>query len=87
MPDKTIKPGQRIRVRHTIRRREGHWRGEVEGVVESVELKKTGSWYAHSEDNKYWLRRITLRKDDGELTMISLDQLSDVEVLSEPAGA
>jgi hypothetical protein len=53
----------------------------VEGVVVAFEQAKTGSWYAHSKDKKLWLDRLQLRKSDGEIVFVNLDQFSGVEVL------
>ena len=78
-----LKPGQRIRVVQTIARREGDWRGDTQGVIVEVEQEPTGSWYAHGRDDKHWLRRVRLRKDDGELTTLTLDQHSEVELLAD----
>lgn len=65
-----------------IDRRASDWRCTVEGVIQEVEVGKTGSWYAHAKDNKLWLRRIQLRKDDGELSTLNVDQWTEVERLS-----
>lgn len=81
MAPQDLKPGQRIRVIQTVERREGPWQTEVTGTVVSVEARPTGSWYAHSKDDRYWLQRVRLRKDDGELTTLSLDQRSEIELL------
>ena len=78
-----LKPGQRIRVVQTIARREGDWRGDTQGVIVAIEQEPTGAWYAHGRDHKYWLRRVRLRKDDGELTTLTLDQHSEVELLAD----
>jgi hypothetical protein len=43
--------------------------------------EKTGSWYAHSKDHKLWIDRLQVRKDDGELVYVNLDQYSSVEVI------
>lgn len=81
------KAGQRVRIKHTIDRREQDWHTAIEGVIEGTELQKTGSWYAHSKDNKFWLRRIRIRKDDGELTLISVDPGTQIELLDAGAQA
>jgi hypothetical protein len=81
-PDQ-IKPGQRLRIEHTIERREQDWKLAVEGVVVRIDFQKTGSWYAHSKDNRFWLFRVKLRKDDGELTLLNVDELSRIELLQE----
>ncbi|MGE0479283.1 MAG: hypothetical protein AB7Q17_02305 [Phycisphaerae bacterium] len=76
-----LKPGQRIRIRQSIDRREGEWRLDVTGTIVQAELEPTGSWYAHSKDDKLWLTRIRLRKDNGELTTLTVDQHTEVELL------
>jgi len=53
----------------------------VEGVIVGYSQAKTGSWYAHSKDHKLWLDRLEVRRDDGELVVINLDQYSNVELV------
>ncbi|MCK6456218.1 MAG: hypothetical protein L6Q92_06780 [Phycisphaerae bacterium] len=78
-----VEPGQRVRIRQTIHVRNGDWSHEVEGVVVSVERRPTGSWFAHGKRDKLWLRRVQLRKDDGELVLVNLTPDTDVT----PAGS
>lgn len=73
------KPGQRVRIRQMIDRRDRDWQAEIVGTIEKVEMQKTGSWYAHSKDDKLWLQRILLRKDDGELSMLNIDEHTRIE--------
>ncbi|HTL30586.1 MAG TPA: hypothetical protein VL282_15250, partial [Tepidisphaeraceae bacterium] len=63
------------------------WTTTVTGTITEYAQKETGSWYAHSRDDKLWLDRLTIRKDDGEMTTLILDKYSVVEVLSPPAAA
>tara|TARA_R110000868_G_scaffold119469_2_gene317003 strand:+ start:346322 stop:346576 length:255 start_codon:yes stop_codon:yes gene_type:complete len=73
--------GSRVRVtQQVIMSNEGKLTS-VEGVVLRVGQQKTGSWFAHGRDKKLWLDRIELRKDDGELVVVNLDQYSRVEVI------
>lgn len=78
-------PGQRVRITQQVPRLERRGGGtmvtSVEGTIQKFEQRKTGSWYAHSKDHKLWLESVTLKKDDGELVMVNLDQYSNVEVL------
>jgi hypothetical protein len=76
-----LKPGQRIRIRQLIDRREGAWRADVEGEVLEILEEPTGSWFAHAKDDRLWLRRIRLRKPNGEITTITLDQYSQLAPL------
>lgn len=82
-----LAPGARVRIVQRISRREGMWTTEVEGVVVDVLSAPTGSWYAHGKDDRYWLKRIRLKKDDGEITLISLDEGSRIIILDEAAKA
>lgn len=75
-------PGQRVRVLQTIDRREADWQNAVEGVVEQVDRQKTGSWYAHSKDGKFWLQRVLIRKDDGERSLLNIDEYTQIELVS-----
>jgi hypothetical protein len=77
----SLQPGQRIRITQQVPRLSGAMTTTVEGAVVSVGQGKTGSWFAHSKDHKLWLDRVELRKDDGELVVVNLDQYSRVEVL------
>lgn len=77
----TLKAGQTIRVLQQVDRREGNWTNEVLGSVVEVRPEKTGSWYAHGKDDRLWLYRIRLRKADGELTTLSVDQFTRVELV------
>ncbi|HTW95176.1 MAG TPA: hypothetical protein VMD30_10305 [Tepidisphaeraceae bacterium] len=79
-------PGARVRVIQQIAGRDYSWSSDVRGTVIDYEQEQTGSWYAHSRDDKLWLDRLTLRKDDGEITKLNLDEYSVVEVES-PAAA
>lgn len=83
MAQQEIKAGQRIRVLQAIDRREGNWTHELVGTVLSVGAEKTGSWHAHGKDGKLWLNRIRLRKADGEITTVVIDQHTRVEVLPD----
>lgn len=78
-------PGTRVRVTQQIPHlgsgRDTIAAKPIEGTVVSCEQGKTGSWYAHSKDKKLWLDRLTLRKDDGEVVYVNLDQYSNVEVV------
>ena len=83
-----IRPGAKVKVTQQIAARDYTWTSDVVGTVMGFEQKQTGSWYAHSKNDKLWLDRLLLKKQDGELTTLNLDDYSHVEVLSPaPAGA
>ena len=75
------KPGMRVRVTQQIKFGKGVQTATIEGEIVRFGQQKTGSWYAHSKDKKLWIDRVELRKDDGELVVVNLDQHSRVEVI------
>ena len=76
-----LKPGLRVRVTQMVDRRAGDWQATVVGVIQAVEEQKTGSWYAHAKDDKLWLHRLRLLKDDGEITVLNVDERTKLELL------
>jgi hypothetical protein len=79
----SLRPGVRVKITQQIAARNYAWSSEVRGTVVTYQQKPTGSWYAHSKDDKLWLDRLQLRKDDGELSTLNLDDFTKVEI--EPA--
>ena len=81
------KPGQRVKVTQQVPRLERPGGGPmvttVEGTVVSFDQQKTGSWYAHSRDHKLWMDRLQLKKDDGEVVVLNLDQFSVVDLVGD----
>jgi hypothetical protein len=82
-----LKPGARVKITQQIAARDYTLTSEVRGTVTAFEQKPTGSWYAHSKDDKLWLDRLTLRKDDGEVTTLNLDAASRIEVENPATSA
>jgi hypothetical protein len=78
-------PGRRVRVVQQIAMRDNAWTNVIEGVVTRCRQSQTGSWYAHSRHDHLWLDRLELRLDDGEITILNLDQYSVVEDVTDDA--
>jgi hypothetical protein len=79
---KKLVPGAQVKVKQQIAGRNYTWTSDVNGIVVSFEQKQTGSWYAHAKNDKLWLDRLTIRKPDGELTTLNLDEFTHLEVES-----
>jgi hypothetical protein len=75
-----LRPGARVRVTQQIAARHYALTSEVRGTVVEYKQKSTGSWYAHSKNDKLWLDRLLIRKDDGELTTLNLDEFTRITV-------
>jgi hypothetical protein len=81
---KQIISGAKVKVTQQIVARGYTLPAIVRGTVLNYSQKETGSWFAHSRDDKLWLDRLTLRKEDGEITTLNLDEFSRVEIESPP---
>ena len=77
-----ISVGTRVRVTQQLPRgAETAWSSAIEGAVLRARQAETGSWFAHSRNDRLWLDRLEIQKDDGEITTSNLDQFSVVEIL------
>ena len=82
-PDAALIPGAKITVTQQIPVGSKVWCTQVSGAVVSFEQRCTGSWFAHSKNDRLWLDRLTLRKSDGELAVLNLDEFSRIEMDGE----
>jgi len=73
--------GSKVRVTSSLARGTEHSVFVIEGEILRMGQQKTGSWFAHARDKKLWLDRLELRKDDGEIVVINLDQRTSVEMI------
>lgn len=79
-------PGTPVRVIQTVHTRAGTYLAEVVGLVEDWQARPTGSWYAHGKNDRYWLGRLKLRKADGEITFLVIDDTTRIARLSAASG-
>jgi len=80
-----IAPGDHIRVTERIVGHDRTWLTQVEGEVLSCKPETTGSWFALGKNDKLWLLRIRLRRPDGEISALNIDQNTQVELLEKKA--
>jgi hypothetical protein len=81
---KQLVPGAVVTVVQQIAARDYSWAGETTGTVVEYSQQETGSWFAHSKNDRLWLDRLTLRLADGEITTLNLDDYSVVRIDSQP---
>ena len=96
MSSSLFPPGTPVCVKQVVNRRDNSYEVEVVGVVESWEDAPTGSWHAFgrsqppgsapsvakAEDGKLWLRRLKLRKADGEVVFLVIDDSTEIAKLT-----
>ena len=86
MPHTTLPPpGTRVRVTQQIAQIGNVWTNTIESTITRFGQAKTGSWFAHAKDDKFWLDRLELRLDDGEITILNLDQFTVIEPIAPAA--
>ena len=85
-PD-TLTPGTRVRITKQVARQGQALLNAVEGVVVRSDQRKTGSWYAHAKDDKLWLDRLEIQKDDGEIYVCNVDAHTRIEIVGSETDA
>ena len=76
-----IQPGQRIRIIQTIRVGQKQWQTAVEGSFRGVNYLATGLSTQRVPEDDIIVPTVHFIKDNGELSSISLDEHSRIEVL------
>jgi hypothetical protein len=80
---KSLRPGQRIRITQTVaintRRK---WNTTVEGVFRHVNFLATGLATDRVPEDDIVVVTVHFTKDNGELSSITLDENSNIEVVS-----
>jgi len=86
-PIDEFSPGRRVVVTQQIPQRDEVWTNKVTGTIVRFEQRKTGSWFAHAKDDKLWLDRLEIRKDDGEIYVCNVEAHTRIEVVEPTAEA
>jgi len=83
----TLVPGSRVRITQQVARQGKALTTSVEGTLVKAEQRKTGSWFAHSKDDRLWLDRLEITKDDGEVYICNVDAYTVIELIDASSGA
>jgi hypothetical protein len=76
-----LKPGTRIRVTQTVRVGSRSWPTTVEGVFRDINYLATGLSTQRVPEDDIIVPTVHFTKDNGELSSITLDEHSRVEVV------
>jgi len=77
-----LQPGDRIRVRHEVKVGFRTWEAEATGKVVSKDRRRHGLHRRRNFDDKVFSDIVVLQREDGELTTITIDEFSQIEILS-----
>lgn len=84
-PEPRYAPGTRLRVTQRVRVGHRQWDTEVEGVVEKEGLRPVGGMEMGGKASYCLQPTLRLRRDDGEVTVVALDDDTRVVDLSAAA--
>jgi hypothetical protein len=80
-----LKPGVRIRVKQKVTVGARSWALEVSGVVRELKTIETGIHTDRVRRDDFCIASVLLEKPDGELTRVTFDENTQVEILSRGA--
>ena len=80
-----LQPGDRVEVIHQIEIGYREYDTRTVGTVVKKERHECGidSGFARHCDDKYWFGHLVLRKDDGELTTLTMDGYTQLRQLKQ----
>ena len=81
-PTPKFTPGTRARVTQHVRVGHKRWTTQVEGVVESEGLRPIGGMEMGGKASYCLQPTLTLRKDDGEITVVAVDEETEIITLA-----
>lgn len=76
-----LQPGDRVQVNHEVKVGFRSWNSSTIGTVVSKERRRHSLHFRRNHDDKVYSDVLILRRDDGELTTITLDEFSEVRKL------
>jgi hypothetical protein len=79
---RTLQPGDRVELKHEVKVGFRSWAMVTVGTVVGKERRRHGLHYRRSFDDKVFSDAIVLRRDDGELTTVTMDEFSELKVLA-----
>lgn len=78
----SLQPGDRVEIEHEIKVGLKRWTTTTRGTVERTERRRHGLHFQRNRDDKVFSDLIVLKRDDGELTTVTLDEFSVLRKLS-----
>lgn len=77
-----LRPGDRVELVHEVKVGLKRWTTTTVGTVVRTERRRHSLHFRRSSDDKVFSDLIVLRRDDGELTTVTLDEYSQLRRLA-----
>ena len=83
----TLQAGDQVEITHSVKVGFRQWATTWSGTVVRTARERHSLHYRRNADDHVYRDTLVLRRDDGELTTITLDEFSELKVLGRsPAG-
>jgi hypothetical protein len=76
-----VQPGDKIELKHEVKVGFRNWTTTTVGEVVSKERRRHSLHFQRNFDDKVFSDLLVLRREDGELTTVTLDEFSEIHVL------
>jgi hypothetical protein len=76
-----LQPGDKIELKHEVKVGFRSWTTVTTGEVVSKERRRHSLHFNRNFDDKVFSDVIVLRRDDGELTTVTIDEFSEIKVI------
>jgi hypothetical protein len=77
-----LQPGDHVEIEHEVKVGWRVWRSTTRGTVVSIDRRRHGLHTDRNFDDKVYSDVVILRRDNGELTTVALDEFSVVKKLA-----
>ena len=78
-----LRPGDRVEVVHEVKVGSSKtWETTTIGTVVNTERRRQGLHYRRNPDDKVFADMIVLKRDNGELTTITMDEFTELRRLN-----
>lgn len=74
-----LQPGDRVEVDHEVKVGLTRWHTQTTGQVVRAERRRHGLHHDRNFDDKVWSDVIVLKREDGELTTVAVDEFTRVK--------
>jgi hypothetical protein len=80
-----LQEGDRVEIRHEVKVGFRSWPAITQGTLVRKERCRHSLHYQRNFDDKVYSDMLVLRRADGELTTITLDEFTDLRLIAESA--
>lgn len=77
----SLEPGDRVEIEHEVKVGFRQWTTRMEGTVVRRERRRHSLHFQRNSDDRVFSDMLVLRRDDGELTTITLDEFTRLRKL------